>query len=89
MLLLTAATKTAIGQIRVSGRVFDMSQSNPMQAVSVMSNSGAGTITDSLGRYSLLVPETDSIWFSYLGKPTPKYAVQSIRNIQLLKWPCM
>jgi hypothetical protein len=84
-LLLTAATKTAIGQIRVSGRVYDMTQSNPMQAVSVMTNSGAGTITDSLGRYSLVVAETDSIWFSYLGKPTPKYAVQNIRNLQLFE----
>ena len=50
-----------------------------------MTNSGAGTITDSLGRYSLVVSETDSIWFSYLGKPTPKYAVQNIRNIQLFE----
>lgn len=82
MLLLTAATKTAIGQVRISGRVFDMSQSNPMQSVSVLSNSGVGTITDSLGRYTVIVPETDSIWFSYLGKPTPKYAVQNIRNFQ-------
>jgi hypothetical protein len=71
-----------VGQIRVNGRVYDMSQRNPMQAVSVMSNSGAGTITDSLGRYSLVVPESDSIWFSYLGKPTPKYAVANIRNMQ-------
>lgn len=85
MLLLLAATTTAVGQVRISGRVFDMSQSNPMQAVSVLSNSGVGTITDSLGRYSIVVPETDSIWFSYLGKPTPKYAVQSIRNIQLFE----
>lgn len=85
LLLLIAATGTAVGQVRVTGRVFDMSQSNPMQAVSVLSNSGAGTITDSLGRYSIVVPETDSIWFSYLGKPTPKYAVQNIRNLQLFE----
>lgn len=85
LLLLTAATQTAIGQVRISGRVFDMSQNNPMQAVSVLSNSGAGTMTDSLGRYTILVPETDSIWFSYLGKPTPKYAVVNIRNIQLFE----
>ena len=62
-----------------------MSQRNPMQAVSVNSNSGAGTMTDSLGRYTLVVPETDSIWFSYLGKPTPKYAVQNIRNLQVFE----
>lgn len=82
LLLCIAATSTAIGQVRVNGRVFDMSQRNPLQAVSVMSNSGAGTITDSLGYYSLLVPATDSIWFSYLGKPTPKYAVENMRNMQ-------
>lgn len=56
-----------------------------MQAVSVMSNSGAGSITDSMGRYSVVVPQTDSIWFSYLGKPTPKYAVASIRNLQFFE----
>jgi CarboxypepD_reg-like domain len=82
MWLLTMATKTAMGQVRVSGRVFDMSQSIPLQSVSVLSNSGAGTITDSTGRYTIVVPETDSIWFSYLGKPTPKYSVQAIRNFQ-------
>lgn len=70
----------ARGQVRISGRVFDMSQSTPLAAVSVLSNSGAGTVTDSAGRYSIVVKETDSIWFSYLDKPTPKYAVQSIRN---------
>ncbi len=66
--------------MRVTGRVFDMSKTNPMPSVSVMSTSGNGTVTDSLGRYSLSMAETDSIWFSYLGKPTPKYAVVSIPN---------
>lgn len=73
---------TATGQVRVSGRVFDISQSNPLEAVSVMSTSGRGTMSDSLGRYSLNVKETDSIWFSYLNKPTPKYAVNTIPNHQ-------
>lgn len=68
-------------RVRVSGRVFDMSKINPLVAVSVLSTSGNGTITDSTGRYSLLVHETDSIWFSYLDKPTPKYAIRAIPNI--------
>ena len=72
----------ARSQVRVSGRVFDISQSNPLDAVSVLSTSGAGTISDSLGRYTILVKETDSIWFSYLNKPTPKYPVKSIINHQ-------
>lgn len=58
-----------------------MTQQTPLPSVSVMSNSGMGAFTDSLGRYTLVVSETDSIWFSYLGKPTPKYAVKNIPNI--------
>ena len=72
----------ASAQVRVSGKVYDMSQSNPLEAVSVLSTSGRGTITDEQGRFTLVVPDTDSIWFSYLNKPTPKYAVSSIPNIE-------
>ena len=79
-----SATVAAIGQVRVkvSGRVFDMSQSVPLGAVSVLSTGGTGTMTDSTGFYTIYVHENDSIWFSYLDKPTPKYPVLSIRNIQ-------
>jgi hypothetical protein len=49
-----------------------------MQGVSVISTSGKGTITDSLGRYRLLVPAGDSISFSYLGRGTAKYAVRDL-----------
>lgn len=69
-------------QVRVSGRVYDFSQYRPLEAVSVMTSSGAGTISDSLGRYSIVVNKNDSIWFSYLNKPTPKYAVNAIMNPQ-------
>jgi hypothetical protein len=66
----------------VKGKVFDMTQSIPLQAVSVMSSGGTGTFTDSLGRYTIIVKEKDSIWFSYLGKATPKYPVTTIGNLQ-------
>ena len=69
-------------QIRVSGRVYDMSQYTPLEAVTVLSTSGTGTISDSTGRYTIIVNENDSIWFSYLDKPTPKYPVKLILNIQ-------
>lgn len=69
-------------QVRVSGRVYDMSQSVPLPSVSVLSTAGTGTITDSTGRYTIFAGEKDSIWFSYLGKPTPKYPVLSIGNTQ-------
>lgn len=71
----------ALGQVRVRGRVYDMAQ-NPLEAVSVMSSAGNGTTTDSTGRFSIIARETDSIWFSYLNKPTSKYPIKSIPNIQ-------
>jgi hypothetical protein len=74
--------EVVIAQVRVSGRVYDISQYRPLEAVSVMSTSGYGTISDSLGRYTIVVNENDSIWFSYLNKPTPKYAVKAIMNVQ-------
>jgi len=55
-----------------------MSRTQPLSSVSVLSNSGNGTVTDSSGAYTLLVNENDSIWFSYLNKPTPKFAVAGI-----------
>ena len=55
-----------------------MSKTIPLPAVSVLSTSGVGTVTDSMGNYTLLVNETDSIWFSYLNKPTPKFAVSGM-----------
>ena len=68
--------------MQVKGKVFDMTQSIPLQSVSVMSTSGAGTTTDSLGRYAIRAGENDSIWFSYLGKSTPRYPVNTIGNLQ-------
>jgi len=69
-------------QVRVSGRVYDFSQYRPLEAVSVMTTSGRGVASDSLGRYSIIANTNDSIWFSYLGRPTPKYPITSIGNLQ-------
>ena len=66
------------GQVRITGTIFDITKYIPLEAVSILSNSGAGTISDSMGHYSIILNENDSIWFSYLNKPTPKYAVRSI-----------
>ena len=67
-------------QVRLNGKVYDFSRYRPLEAVSVLTTSGTGTTTDSLGRFSIALRETDSIWFSYLEKPTPKYAIKDIRN---------
>jgi hypothetical protein len=69
-------------QVRITGRVYDISKYKPLEAVSVLTTAGTGTATDSLGRYSIIAGENDSIWFSYLNRPTPKYPVKSIPNIQ-------
>jgi hypothetical protein len=61
--------------------VYDLSQKMGLEAVSVLSTSGKGTLTDKEGHYSLVVNEKDSIWFSYLNKPTPKYPVLSVANL--------
>lgn len=65
-------------QVRVSGTVYEMNRTVPLAGVTVLTNNGRGTVTDSLGRYSLVVGDADSVYFSYLGKPTPRYAVTSI-----------
>ena len=64
----------------VQGKVFDISRRAPLEAVSVMTTSGKGTLTDSLGRYSISVRETDTLFFSYLGKNTNKFAVAEITD---------
>jgi len=51
-----------------------------MSSVSVLSTSGKGAVTDNLGQYEIDVKETDSVWFSYLNKPTIKYPVNKIFN---------
>jgi hypothetical protein len=80
LLFLFLVCRQAAAQVTLKGRVFDMSRTLPLPAVSVISSSGQGTVTDSTGSYSLLVNETDSIWFSYLNKPTPKFAVADINK---------
>ncbi len=60
--------------------MYDSTRNFPMEAVSVLSSSGTGTITNSDGQYEIEVKEKDSIWFSYLNKPTKKFAVLKIAN---------
>jgi len=66
---------------KVRGTVYDSSQHYPLEAVSVISTSGRGTVTNSEGNYEIDVAATDSIFFSYLGKPTMKFPILTIQNI--------
>ena len=69
-------------QVQIGGTVYDRSGRYGLPAVSVISTSGAGTATDSLGRYSIKVSLSDSISFSYLGKATQKFPVKHIQPDQ-------
>ena len=51
-----------------------------MPGVTVMSSSGKGTSTNNEGHYEIEVSENDSIWFSYLGKPTMKYPILKMND---------
>lgn len=78
LLLTLLLVQNLQAQVRVSGTVFEMNKLFPLGSVSVLTTGGRGTVTDSSGRYSIVTDDTDSIYFSYLGKATPKYAVSSI-----------
>ena len=77
VLLVTDYSATA-QMYTVRGMVYDSSRNYPLEAVSVLSTSGKGTITNAEGYYEIQVTERDSIWFSYLNKPTIKFPVLKI-----------
>ncbi len=68
-------------QYEVKGTVFDSSRQHTIESVTVISSSGHITYTDTLGRYKIEVSEQDSIWFLFLGRPTPKYPVLKIADV--------
>ncbi|MFZ1372037.1 MAG: hypothetical protein WAR78_16755 [Ferruginibacter sp.] len=78
-ILCTAGSVTA--QLTITGTVFDSSKKNYVEAVRVESTGGRYAVTDSMGRYSITVAENDSLRFIYLNKPTQKFIVKDIPNI--------
>lgn len=75
-------TVSAQAQYKIKGTVYDSTRTFPLELVSVLSTSGRGTITNSNGEYIIEVAEKDSIWFSYLNKPTIKFPVLKIATPQ-------
>ncbi|MEP7163172.1 MAG: hypothetical protein ABI741_00685 [Ferruginibacter sp.] len=65
-------------QFTISGTVFDSSKINYVENVRVVSTGGMFAITDSLGRYSVMAGENDSLVFFYNNKPTQKFLVKAI-----------
>jgi hypothetical protein len=72
------ACETNAQTFKLRGTVYDSTKTYPVISVSVITSSGKGTTTDIFGRYEIEVTETDSVWFSYLNKPTIKYPVAKI-----------
>jgi hypothetical protein len=66
------------GQVLIHGTVYNRAEGKPLSGVSVLSVSGAGTSTDSLGHYQIRLAFTDSLYCSWLGKATARFAVKDI-----------
>jgi hypothetical protein len=80
VLFCLAFTPTLSAQFTtVSGVVYDISGRRPVEAVIVNSNTNH-TMTDSLGRYIIVLKAKDSIWFSLFGKNTPKFPIDTITD---------
>lgn len=67
-------------EVKLHGTVYDYYSKKPIEAVTVLCTCGNHAFTDSSGQYNIKVQTTDSIWFSYLGKNTMKYPVDTISN---------
>lgn len=78
LILLTLTGKGAVGQVDIQGTVYDRSRYFALPGVSVIGTSGQGTMTDSVGHYRIRLGQKDSIFFSYLGRPTAKFPVRTI-----------
>jgi hypothetical protein len=78
LLLLVLLCRIAAAQVVIKGAVYDKQARHGIPNVSVISTSGIGTITDTLGRYNIKVPNDDSIYFSYLGKMSAKFPVKRL-----------
>ncbi len=70
-----------MGQLTISGTVYDSTGSIPVRDVLIKSSSGTQTITDSTGRYAIVTTDKDSLTFIYNNKPTAKFAVKQVKNI--------
>jgi hypothetical protein len=67
-------------QYKIKGTVYDSSRNYVLPYVTVQSSNGKISVSDKEGNYEIGVGEKDSIWFSYLNKPTIKYAVLGIKT---------
>ncbi len=72
---------TAKSQLSITGTVYDSTKTIPVKDVLIKSSNGTSTVTDSLGHYTIVTTDKDSLTFIYGNKPTAKFAVKQIANI--------
>jgi hypothetical protein len=81
LLCFSGTTNLVRAQFMLSGTVYDSSRVNFVEGVRVVSTGGLFAVTDSMGRYSVMVTEKDSVAFMYQNKPTQKFAVRGIGDV--------
>ncbi|RYY39826.1 MAG: hypothetical protein EOO08_09150 [Chitinophagaceae bacterium] len=71
----------ASAQYTLKGTVYDSSRNYTLSSVLVSTSSGAAAISSLEGDYKIAVTDKDSVWFTFMGKSTVKYAVKTIRDL--------
>lgn len=89
LLVLLLMQQSAMAQQRVSGKVTDFSNEEPLPGVNILvAGTGSGTVTDIDGNYSLEVPNSDAILiFSFIGYERQEVTVGNQTNINLALMP--
>ena len=86
-MLLFFGSVSVFAQHVVKGRITDAKTGEPLVVVNVVlkGSSESGTISDLNGNYSLSVPESSSLIFSYIGYVTQEISVKgkSVLDISL------
>lgn len=80
LLFFLLAAQEGKSQFIVEGTVYDSSRLNYVEGVKVFSTSGVFAITDTMGRYSIMVRDNDSLYFVYNNKPTMKFPVSKVED---------
>ncbi|HEX3006570.1 MAG TPA: SusC/RagA family TonB-linked outer membrane protein, partial [Bacteroidales bacterium] len=87
--LIMAGALFAQSKVSVSGTVTELIEKTPLVGVTVYdkNNPGTGTITDNDGRYTINVPGTTTLVFTYLGFLTEEIQVNGRTSIDIALSP--
>ncbi|RYY86154.1 MAG: hypothetical protein EOO15_15215 [Chitinophagaceae bacterium] len=72
----------ASAQHALRGTIYDSSRNYAVSSVIVSSSAGENAVSNAEGEYQIKVSDKDSVWFTFLGKSTMKYAVKTIRDLE-------